>query len=45
MLAWSLAANTLRPKILEDGTTVTFFVLLGTLPVFSAVFLVARTRT
>jgi putative ABC transport system permease protein len=43
VLAWTLAANTLRPKILEDGSTVTF-VLLGTLLTFSAVFLVSQNQ-
>jgi putative ABC transport system permease protein len=43
VLAWSLAANTLRPKILEDGSTVTF-VILGTLLTFSAVFLVSQNQ-
>jgi putative ABC transport system permease protein len=43
VLAWTLAANTLRPKILEDGSTVTF-VILGTLLTFSAVFLVSQNQ-
>jgi putative ABC transport system permease protein len=42
-LAWSLAANMLRPKILEDGPTATF-VILGTLLVFSGVFLVSQNQ-
>jgi putative ABC transport system permease protein len=43
VLAWSLAANTLRPKILKDGSTVTF-VILGTLVTFSAVLLVSQNQ-
>src|SRR5512132_1249888 len=43
VLAWTLAANTLRPKVLENGPTATF-VLLGTLLVFSAVFLVSQNQ-
>jgi len=43
VLGWGLAANTLRPKVLEDGSTVTF-VLLGTMLVFSAVFLVSQNQ-
>jgi putative ABC transport system permease protein len=43
VLAWTLAANTLRPKVLENGPTATF-VLLGTLLTFSAVFLVSQNQ-
>jgi putative ABC transport system permease protein len=43
VLGWGLAANTLRPKVFDDGTTVTF-VILGTMLVFSAVFLVSQNQ-
>jgi len=43
VLGWTLAANTVRPEILQDGSTVTF-VLLGVLLTFSAVFLVSQNQ-
>jgi putative ABC transport system permease protein len=42
-LAWGLAANTLRPKIFDDGSTTTFIVL-GSLLTFSAVLLVSQNQ-
>jgi putative ABC transport system permease protein len=36
VLAWGLAANTVRPDILDDGSTATFIVI-GTVLTFSAV--------
>src|SRR6266542_4476132 len=41
VLAWGLAANTVRPEVLQGGSTVTF-VILGTMLTFSAVFLVSQ---
>jgi putative ABC transport system permease protein len=43
VLGWTLAANTVRPEILQDGSTVSF-VLLGVLLTFSAVFLVSQNQ-
>jgi putative ABC transport system permease protein len=43
VLAWGLLANTLRPRVLDDGGTVTF-VILGTMLTFSAVFLVSQNQ-
>jgi putative ABC transport system permease protein len=43
VLAWGLAANTLRPKVFDDGSTATF-VVLGTVLVFSAVVLVSQNQ-
>jgi len=42
-LAWGLAANTLRPKVFDDGSTATFIVL-GSLLTFSAVLLVSQNQ-
>src|SRR6266508_3374193 len=41
VLAWGLAANTVRPEVLQGGSTVTF-VILGTMLTFSAVFLASQ---
>ena len=43
VLAWGLTANTVRPEVLEGGSTVTF-VILGTMLTFSAVFLVSQNQ-
>lgn len=43
VLLWGLAANTLRPRVFDSGTTVTY-VVLGTLLTFSAVFLVSQNQ-
>jgi putative ABC transport system permease protein len=43
VLAWGLSANTLRPKVFDDGSTATF-VVLGSLLTFSAVFLVSQNQ-
>ena len=43
VLAWGLLANTVRPEVFEDGSTVTF-VVLGTMLTFSAVFLVSQNQ-
>ena len=43
VLGWGLAANTLRPKVFDDGSTTTFTVL-GSLLTFSAVFLVSQNQ-
>jgi putative ABC transport system permease protein len=43
VLAWGLAANTLRPKVFDDGSTATFIVL-GSLLTFSAVLLVSQNQ-
>jgi putative ABC transport system permease protein len=43
VLAWGLLANTVRPRVLENGSTVTF-VVLGTMLTFSAVFLVSQNQ-
>jgi putative ABC transport system permease protein len=43
VLGWGLAANTLRPKVFDDGSTATF-VVLGTVLVFSAVALVSQNQ-
>ncbi len=43
VLAWGLAANTVRPEVLQGGSTVTF-VILGTMLTFSAVFLVSQNQ-
>jgi len=42
-LGWGLSANTLRPKVFDDGSTATF-VVLGSLLTFSAVFLVSQNQ-
>jgi putative ABC transport system permease protein len=42
-LAWGLAANTLRPKVFDDGSTATFIVL-GSLLTFSAVLLLSQNQ-
>jgi len=43
VLGWGLAANTLRPKVFDDGSTATFIVL-GSLLTFSAVLLVSQNQ-
>jgi len=43
VLAWGLAANTLRPDVFDDGSTATF-VVIGTVLVFSAVVLVSQNQ-
>src|SRR6266542_1371892 len=43
VLAWGLAANTVRPEVLQGGSTVTF-VILGTMLTFSAVVLVSKNQ-
>jgi len=43
VLGWGLAANTLRPKVFDDGSTTTFIVL-GSLLTFSAVFLLSQNQ-
>jgi len=43
VLGWALAANTLRPKVFEDGSMVTY-ILLSIMLVFSAVFLVSQNQ-
>jgi putative ABC transport system permease protein len=43
VLGWGLAANTIRPHILDDGSTATFIVM-GTLLTFSAVLLVSHNQ-
>jgi putative ABC transport system permease protein len=43
VLAWGLSANTLRPKVFDDGSTATFIVL-GSLLTFSAVLLVSQNQ-
>jgi putative ABC transport system permease protein len=43
VLGWGLAANTLRPKVFDDGSTATFIVL-GSLLTFSAVFLISQNQ-
>jgi putative ABC transport system permease protein len=43
VLGWGLAANTLRPKVFDDGSTATFIVL-GVVLTFSAVVLVSQNQ-
>jgi putative ABC transport system permease protein len=43
VLAWGLAASTVRPHIMDDGSTATFIVM-GTVLTFSAVFLVSQNQ-
>ena len=43
VLAWGLSANTLRPKVFDDGSTTTFIVL-GSLLTFSAVLLLSQNQ-
>jgi putative ABC transport system permease protein len=43
VLGWGLAANSVRPGILDDGSTATFTVM-GTLLTFSAVLLVSQNQ-
>jgi putative ABC transport system permease protein len=43
VLGWGLAANTLRPKVFDDGSTATFIVL-GVVLTFSAVLLVSQNQ-
>jgi putative ABC transport system permease protein len=43
VLGWGLAANTVRPKIFDDGSTATFIVL-GVVLTFSAVLLVSQNQ-
>ena len=43
VLGWGLAANTVRPRIFDDGSTATFIVL-GVVLTFSAVLLVSQNQ-
>jgi putative ABC transport system permease protein len=43
VLGWGLAANTLRPKVFDDGSTATFIVI-GVVLTFSAVLLVSQNQ-
>ena len=43
VLGWGLAANTVRPKLFDDGSTATFIVL-GVVLTFSAVLLVSQNQ-
>jgi putative ABC transport system permease protein len=43
VLGWALAANTVRPRVLDDGSTATFIVL-GVVLTFSAVLLVSQNQ-
>jgi putative ABC transport system permease protein len=43
VLGWGLAANSVRPGILDDGSTATFIVM-GTVLTFSAVLLVSQNQ-
>jgi putative ABC transport system permease protein len=43
VLGWGLAANTVRPKVFDDGSTATFIVL-GVVLTFSAVLLVSQNQ-
>src|SRR5512133_2345414 len=43
VLGWGLAANTLRPKVFDDGSTAPFIVL-GVVLTFSAVLLVSQNQ-
>jgi putative ABC transport system permease protein len=43
VLGWGLAANTVRPKVFDDGSTATF-VVLGVVLTFSAVLLVSQNQ-
>jgi putative ABC transport system permease protein len=43
VLGWALAANTVRPRVLDDGSTATF-VVLGVVLTFSAVLLVSQNQ-
>ena len=43
MLGWGLVANTVRPELLDDGSTATF-VVLGVVLTFSAVLLVSQNQ-
>jgi putative ABC transport system permease protein len=43
VLGWGLAANTIRPKVFDDGSTATFIVL-GVVLTFSAVLLVSQNQ-
>src|SRR4029450_13818229 len=43
VLAWGLAASTVRPHLMDDGSTATFIVM-GTMLTFAAVFLVSQNQ-
>jgi putative ABC transport system permease protein len=43
VLGWGLAANTVRPRVFDDGSTATFIVL-GVVLTFSAVLLVSQNQ-
>src|SRR5918992_5004521 len=43
VLGWGLVANTVRPELLDDGSTATF-VILGVVLTFSAVLLVSQNQ-
>ena len=43
VLAWTLAAGTVRPRVLDNSTTTTF-IILGVQLVFSGVFLVSQNQ-
>jgi putative ABC transport system permease protein len=43
VMAWTLAANTLRPRVFDDGASTTY-ILIGVLLVFSAVVLVSQNQ-
>ena len=43
VLGWGLVANTVRPELLDDGSTATF-VVLGVVLTFSAVLLVSQNQ-
>src|SRR4030095_8724999 len=43
VLGWGLAANTVRPKVFDDGSTATFIVV-GVVLTFSAVLLVSQNQ-
>ena len=43
VLGWGLAANTVRPKVFDDGSTATF-IILGVVLTFSAVLLVSQNQ-
>jgi putative ABC transport system permease protein len=43
VMAWTLSANTLRPRVLDNSTT-TVYIIVGVLLVFSAVVLVSQNQ-
>jgi len=43
VLGWTLAANTVRPHMFDDGSTITY-VVLGVVLTFSAVFLLSQNQ-